>query len=111
MCENVAGSSPKGSKIGAMVKEVSFLPLKTRKATLHLREAEHHWATAHIICGLPQHHSFVSVEMRNDVFATLIMMLTFGQIMLCPLDTNEKTSFQRTRFFGAPAGSMYEPLL
>ena len=32
MCENVAGSSPKGSRKGAMVKGGCFLPLKTRKA-------------------------------------------------------------------------------
>ena len=38
----------------------------------------------------------------NDVFAMLIMMLTFGQMMLCPTDTNEKSSFRRTRIFGSP---------
>ena len=32
MCENVAGSSPKGRGKGAMVKEECFLPLKNRKA-------------------------------------------------------------------------------
>ena len=31
MCENVAGSSPKGRGKGAMVKGGCFLPLKTRK--------------------------------------------------------------------------------
>ena len=32
MCDKVAGSSPKGSRKGAMVKGWCFLPLKTRKA-------------------------------------------------------------------------------
>ena len=32
MCDKVAGSSPKGSRKGAMVKGGCFLPLKTRKA-------------------------------------------------------------------------------
>ena len=32
MCEEVAGSSPKGRGKGAMVKEGCFLPSKTRKA-------------------------------------------------------------------------------
>ncbi len=31
MCDKVAGSSPKGSRKGAMVNGVYFLPLKTRK--------------------------------------------------------------------------------
>ena len=31
MCDKVAGSSPKGSRKGAMVKGGCFLPLKTRK--------------------------------------------------------------------------------
>ena len=32
MCDKVAGSSPKGSRKGAMVKGWCFFPLKTRKA-------------------------------------------------------------------------------
>ena len=32
MCDKVAGSSPKGSRKGAMVKGGGFLPKKTRKA-------------------------------------------------------------------------------
>jgi hypothetical protein len=54
MCENVAGSSPKGRGKGLMVKEGCFLPQKhekplihkdfcvrVQKPTLYLREAQH----------------------------------------------------------------------
>jgi len=34
MCDKVAGSSPKGSRKGAMVKEGCFLPLKTQKGAV-----------------------------------------------------------------------------
>jgi len=35
----------------------------------------------------------------NDVRALLEMMLTFGQMMLCPADTNEKIQLLRVGFF------------
>ena len=37
--------------------------------------------------------------MRNDVLALLEMMLTFGQMMLCPADTNEKNPRSEERGF------------
>ena len=37
--------------------------------------------------------------MSNDVLALLEMMLTFGQMMLCPADTNEKIQVFRLGFF------------
>ena len=57
-------------------------------------------AYRNILCAK---HNIVHLcpQTDNDVLALLEMMLTFGQTMLCPADTNEKTSFQRTRFFGS----------
>ena len=43
----------------------------------------------------------------NDVFATLIMMLTFGQMMLCPVDTNEKPRSEERGFLSYP--NNFEP--
>ena len=40
--------------------------------------------------------------MQNDVLALLEMMLTFGQMMLCPADTNEKIQADWLGFFGSP---------
>ena len=40
--------------------------------------------------------------MSNDVLALLEMMLTFGQMMLCPADTNEKIQATWLGFFGSP---------
>ena len=63
-------------------------------------------------CGLPQHHlceaqhRFVSAWISNDVLALLEMMLTFGQMMLCPADTNEKIQVFRLVFFGAGSGTL-----
>jgi hypothetical protein len=53
-----------------------------------LRWAQHHLRhrrniiTKYIICDLSQPRSFVP-KMNNDVLASLEMMLTFGQMMLC----------------------------
>ena len=45
--------------------------------------------------------------MSNDVLALLEMMLTFGQMMLCPADTNEKIQVFRLAFlFGAGSGTL-----
>ncbi len=77
-------------------------------AERNIIDAKHHiiyGASRNIICDLSQPRSFVSEQMINDVFATLKMMLTFGQMMLCPADTNEKSSFRRTGIFGAGGGT------
>ena len=57
-------------------------------ATSLLRKAQHLCEAHH----LRQRRNIVHLcrLMRNDVLALLEMMLTFGQMMLCPADTNEK---------------------
>ena len=44
--------------------------------------------------------------MRNDVLATLEMMLTFGQMMLCPADTQMKNPRSKERGFLAPPAGL-----
>ena len=42
--------------------------------------------------------------MRNDVLALLKMMLTFGQMMPSPADTNEKPRSEERGFLAPTAG-------
>ena len=53
----------------------------------HIIDAKHHiiyGISRNIICGLPQPRSFVPARMRNDVFATLKMMLCLTAQMKKP---------------------------
>ena len=78
------------------------------RSTTSLGASPHHWCKAsHHLCKASHHlhevqHRFVSAWLNNDVVATLIMMLTFGQTMLCPADTNEKRTKRLLRSFLAP---------
>ena len=63
---------------------------------LRLREAQHHWAQAHIIAK----HIICRRQHRSFVSACGGMMLTFGQMMLCPADTNKKIHRDCDGFFG-----------
>ena len=68
--------------VGTGVPDCPFARPNHAVRRVRLREAQHHWAIAHIICDLSQPRSFVP-KMNNDVLAPLEMMLTFGQMMLC----------------------------
>jgi hypothetical protein len=45
--------------------------------------------------------------MRNDVLATLEMMLTFGQMMLCPVAQMKNPRSEERGFLAPPAGLEY----
>ena len=61
----------------------AICPFRLRKAQHHGCEASHHLQlVATSFEAKPQPRSFVP-KMNNDVLASLEMMLTFGQMMLC----------------------------
>ena len=74
-----------------------------RSATPWMRSITSFAACRNFICA--KHNIVLCPQTDNDVLALLEMMLTFGQMMLCPTDTNEKIQADWLGFFGADYGA------
>ncbi len=61
----------------------------------------------HIVYGVSRNIVYLCPQADNDVFATRKMMLTVGQTILCPTDTNEKSESNAFGFLAGMAG--FEP--